>query len=272
MNNDTIGFIGGGQMAEAMIKGIISSGLYKADKILVTEPQQERCDFMTETYGVQGFADSEPIWTSCQTVILAVKPQIMEVVLSTSRLFVAPEHLIISIAAGLPLSFFEEGFGRNKDCKIIRVMPNTPALVLEGASGFSGNKNVTKADLLLCEQILGKIGKAVILDESALDAVTGLSGSGPAYVFTFADALIDAGIKVGLPRATAETLALQTLLGSVKLLIETKKHPAELRAMVTSPGGTAIAGQHVLESKAFKGIVMDAVEAATNRSKEFGKN
>lgn len=151
-------------------------------------------------------------------------------------------------------------------------MPNTPALVLEGASGMSGNSNTSKDDLLHCEEILNKIGKAVILDESALDAVTGLSGSGPAYVFTFADAMIDAGIKAGLPRPTAETLVLQTILGSVKLLMETKKHPAELRAMVTSPGGTTIAAQHVLERSGFKGIVMDAVEAAVNRSKELGKN
>jgi len=269
--NSRIGFIGGGQMAEALIRGIIESGLYKADAIFVTEPNQERRNFLTETYGVQGFADNSPVWNSCTTVFLAVKPQIMGIVLSSSREFVSTEHLIITIAAGLPISFYESELGRD-DCRIIRVMPNTPALVLEGASGLSGNKNASKDDLLRCEEILNKIGKAVILDESALDAVTGLSGSGPAYVFTFADAMIDAGIKAGLPRPTAETLALQTILGSVKLLIESKKHPAELRAMVTSPGGTTIAAQHVLERSGFKGIVMDAIEAAVNRSKELGKS
>ena len=151
-------------------------------------------------------------------------------------------------------------------------MPNTPALVLEGASGISGNANVSQEEMQQAEAIFNKIGKAVALPESSIDAVTGLSGSGPAYVFTFAEALIDAGIEQGLPRPTAETLALQTLLGSVKLLIESKKHPAELRAMVTSPGGTTIAAQHVLERSGFKGIVMDAVAAAVNRSKELGKS
>jgi pyrroline-5-carboxylate reductase len=269
--DNRIGFIGGGQMAEALIRGIIEAGLYKADGVFVTEPNQERREYITETYGVQGFADSEPLWKSCKTVFLAVKPQVMEIVLAASKKFISTEHLIITIAAGLPISFYEKGIARN-DCKIIRVMPNTPALVLEGASGMSGNKNVSNDELFRCKEILDKIGQAVILDESALDAVTGLSGSGPAYVFTFADAMIDAGIKAGLPRPTAETLAIQTILGSAKLLIESKKHPAELRAMVTSPGGTTIAAQHVLEREGFKGILMDAIEAAVNRSKELGQN
>ncbi len=269
--NNKIGFIGGGQMGEALIRGIINSGLYEQDDILVAEPNSERCDYMSRTYGITCHSSSEQIWNSCGTVLLAVKPQIMGIVLAASKDLVSPEHLIITIAAGLPISFYEEGLGRD-DCKIIRVMPNTPALILEAASGLSGNSNVSREELLRCEEILNKVGKAVILDESALDAVTGLSGSGPAYVFTFADAMIDAGIKAGLPRPTAETLALQTILGSVKLLIESKKHPAELRAMVTSPGGTTIAAQHVLERSGFKGIVMDAVEAAVSRSRELGKN
>lgn len=268
---NTIGFIGGGQMGEALIRGIIDSGLYDAAEISVAEPYEERRNYMTSTYGVQVFPESTPLWDSCTTIVLAVKPQIMEIVLAASKDFVTPAHLIITIAAGLPISFYEQKLERD-DCKIIRVMPNTPALVLKAASGFSGNKNVTEDDLLCCEEILNKIGKSVNLDESALDAVTGLSGSGPAYVFTFADAMIDAGIKVGLPRPTAETLALQTILGSVELLIESKKHPADLRAMVTSPGGTTIAAQHILERSGFKGIIMDAIEAAVNRSKELGKS
>ncbi len=269
--DNTIGFIGGGQMGEALIRGILDSGLYDATSILVAEPNEARRTYMTDTYGVQGHADSTPLWKSCSTIILAVKPQIMGIVLAASKSLATPDHLIITIAAGLPISFYEKGLERD-DCRIIRVMPNTPALVLEGASGLSGNSNATAEDLQRCEEILNKIGKAVILDETALDAVTGLSGSGPAYVFTFADAMIDAGIKAGLPRPTAETLALQTILGSVKLLIESKKHPAELRAMVTSPGGTTIAAQHVLERSGFKGIIMDAIEAAVNRSRELGKS
>ncbi len=268
---NTIGFIGGGQMGEALIKGLIHSGLYAKENISVVEPDQKRRHYMASTYGINGLEESTPLWDSCATVILAVKPQIMGLVLTASKEHVSPNHLIISIAAGLPISFYEQGLARD-DCKIVRVMPNTPALVLEGASGLCGNSNVSQDELQQAKEIFSKIGKAVILQEQAIDAVTGLSGSGPAYVFTFAEALIDAGIEQGLPRPTAETLALQTLLGSVKLLMESGKHPAELRAMVTSPGGTTIAAQHVLERSGFKGIIMDAVAAAVNRSKELGKN
>lgn len=268
---NTIGFIGGGQMGEALIRGLILSGLYKKEDISVAEPNQERRDYMVSTYAINGYAESSSLWKGCGTIVLAVKPQIMAIVLAASKKFVTADHLIISIAAGLPISFYEQGLER-QDCKIIRVMPNTPALVLEGASGLSGNANVSGEELLQAEEIFNKIGKAVTLPESSLDAVTGLSGSGPAYVFTFAEAMIDAGIEQGLPRPTAETLALQTLLGSVKLLMESSKHPAELRAMVTSPGGTTIAAQHVLERSGFKGIIMDAVAAAVDRSKELGKN
>lgn len=268
---NTIGFIGGGQMGEALIRGLIQSELYAKDDICVAEPNQERRDYMASTYGIKGYENSNALWENCATIILAVKPQIMAIVLAASKDLASPEHLIISIAAGLPISFYEKGLERD-DCKIIRVMPNTPALVLEGASGLCGNTNVSQEELQRAETIFNKIGKAVILQESAIDAVTGLSGSGPAYVFTFAEAMIDAGIEQGLPRPTAETLALQTLLGSVKLLMESGKHPAELRAMVTSPGGTTIAAQHVLERSGFKGIIMDAVAAAVNRSKELGKN
>ncbi len=268
---NTIGFIGGGQMGEALIRGLIQSEQYAKTDISVAEPNQDRRDYMVSTYGINGYETSNSIWQNCNIIILAVKPQIMSIVLEASKELVTPEHLLISIAAGLPISFYEHGLA-SKDCKIIRVMPNTPALVLEGASGISGNENVTPQDMQQAEEIFNKIGKAVVLPESSIDAVTGLSGSGPAYVFTFAEAMIDAGVEQGLPRATAETLALQTLLGSVKLLMESGKHPAELRAMVTSPGGTTIAAQHVLERSGFKGIVMDAVAAAVNRSKELGKS
>ncbi len=267
----TIGFIGGGQMGEALIRGLIQSKLYAETDIFVAEPSQDRREYMIATYGINGHNNSDAIWKNSNTVLLAVKPQIMGIVLEASKDLVTPEHLIISIAAGLPISFYEEGLDSDT-CKIIRVMPNTPALVLEAASGISGNANVSQQEMQDAEEIFNKIGKAVVLPESSIDAVTGLSGSGPAYVFTFAEALIDAGIEQGLPRPTAEKLALQTLLGSVKLLMESGKHPAELRAMVTSPGGTTIAAQHVLERSGFKGIVMDAVAAAVTRSKELGKS
>jgi pyrroline-5-carboxylate reductase len=265
-----IGFIGGGQMGEALMRGIIKSGLSAAADILVAEPDSERRLYLNETYQVQAFGTGTPIWKSCSTVILAVKPQVMASLLAASEELITQEHLIISIAAGLPISFFE-GQLPGLQCKIIRVMPNTPALVLEGASALSGNKNVGPEEMAFAKSLFDAVGVAVILEEQYLDAVTGLSGSGPAYVFTFIEGMIDAGIKTGLARPVAETLALQTVLGSVRLMQETNKHPAVLRAMVTSPGGTTIAAQHVMERAGFKGIIMDAIEAATNRSIELGK-
>jgi len=272
MTKDTtkIGFIGGGQMGEAMIRGIIQSGLYAGNDILVAEPDDARRAYLLGTYQVQPFDSGAPIWDSCATVILAVKPQVMGSLLTGSKEMIRPQHLIISIAAGLPLSFYEEHLG-DQPRRIIRVMPNTPALVLESASALSGNKNATSADMQLAKSLFDAVGTAIIMEERYMDAVTGLSGSGPAYVFTFIEGMIDAGIKTGLARPVAEALAIQTVLGSVKLMQESGKHPAVLRAMVTSPGGTTIAAQHILERAGFKGIIMDAIEAATNRSAELGK-
>jgi len=272
MTNKTtkIGFIGGGQMGEALIRGIIQSGLYAGSDILVAEPDEARRAYLLKTYAVQSFASGAPIWESCATVILAVKPQVMGSLLANAKEMIHPQHLIISIAAGLPLSFYEGHLG-DQPCRIIRVMPNTPALVLESASALSGNKNATSDDMILAKSLFDAVGTAIIMEERYLDAVTGLSGSGPAYVFTFIEAMIDAGVKIGLARPVAETLALQTVLGSVKLMQESGKHPAVLRAMVTSPGGTTIAAQHVMERAGFKGIIMDAIEAATNRSAELGR-
>jgi pyrroline-5-carboxylate reductase len=265
-----IGFIGGGQMGEALIIGIIQSGLYKAENILVAEPDSARRAHLQKTYQVKPFDSGTPIWNSCATVILAVKPQVMSALLTASQGLITSEHLIISIAAGLPISFYENQLP-DRQCKIIRVMPNTPALILESASALSGNKNITPKDMELAKSLFDAVGVAVVLEEHYLDAVTGLSGSGPAYVFTFIEGMIDAGIKTGLTRSVAETLVIQTVLGSAKLMRESGKHPAVLRAMVTSPGGTTIAAQHVMEKAGFKGIIMDAIEAATNRSAELGK-
>jgi len=265
-----IGFIGGGQMAEALIKGMLAAKLYGSEDIYLIEPNSVRREHMELKYGVQCFDSAESFWKSCQIVILAVKPQVMSAVLESAKPYVSVDHIVITIAAGLPIRYYESSFGSN-GYKIIRVMPNTPALVLEGTSAISCNDNVTDKELQIAENIFNAVGISVILDETYLDAATGLSGSGPAYVFTFIEALIDAGIKVGLTRYTAETMAVQTVLGSAKLMQQEKKHPAVLRSMVTSPGGTSIAAHHFLEKKGFGGILMDAVEIAVNRSKELGK-
>jgi pyrroline-5-carboxylate reductase len=265
-----IGFIGGGQMAEALIKGILKAELFPARDIIAADPTPGRRQIL-EGYGINTCADANEMTAKCQVIILAVKPQIMGPVLDSVQAGIGINHLIISIAAGIPLSFLEDKLA-DGGCRVIRVMPNTPALVQEGAAALSPGRGATDEDMAKAKAIFEAVGQAVILPESYLDAVTGLSGSGPAYVFTFIEALIDAGLKVGLPRDAAQTLVLQTILGSVKLSMESGKHPAELRAMVTSPGGTTIAGLHEMARAGFQGIIMDTVEAATRRSTELGKS
>jgi pyrroline-5-carboxylate reductase len=266
-----LGCIGGGQMGEALIKGILQSGLYAKEDILVVEPNANRREYLESAYAISTAASDSSLWRDCDTVILAVKPQVMGAMLEEASEHIDDRHLLITIAAGLPLSFYSDCLGAGSR-RIVRVMPNTPCLVLEGASAISGNSNVTAADLEKTLAIFNAVGKALVVNETYLDAVTGLSGSGPAYVFTFIEALIDAGIKCGLARNVAEMLAMQTVLGSVKLLQESGEHPAALRSKVTSPGGTTISGLHVLERAGFTGIVIDAVEAASKRSQELGKN
>ena len=267
-----IGFIGGGRMGEALIQGLLKSGIVTAERIVATDPDTDRRQLLADTYKIKvhDSDNSAQVLADCDTVILAVKPQVMQSVLQSFNQNISSSHLLISIAAGIQLSFIDDILA-GTGCRIIRVMPNTPALVLEAASAVSKGPRATEKDMATAVSIFNSIGKTVVLDEKYIDAVTGLSGSGPAYVFTFIEALIDAGLKVGLNRSDAETLVMQTVLGSVKLAMNSKEHPAQLRAMVTSPGGTTIAGLHELETAGFNGIIMDAVEAATNRSKELGK-
>jgi pyrroline-5-carboxylate reductase len=265
-----IGFIGGGQMGEALLKGLLTAGLYSADTILLAEPNADRRAYLEATYGIMTCDSAIPVWQACGIVLLAVKPQIMSTVIATSKDQIQSTHLIITIAAGIPIVTYEKLLN-NKKHKIIRVMPNTPALILQGASAICCNPHVTNNELEKAVAIFNAVGKTVILDEHYLDAVTGLSGSGPAYVFSFIEALIDAGLKTGLTRDVAEALSIQTVLGSVKLIQEKGEHPAVLRSKVTSPGGTTIAGLHVLEKNGFRGIIMDAVEAATRRATELGR-
>ncbi len=263
-----IGFLGGGRMAEALVRGILQGGLVTADDIHVVDPDSGRCRLMEDTYKITASTEYTPVW-DCDIIILAVKPQVMGILLDECRDHIQPKHLLVSIAAGIPLEFMEQRLAEG--CRVVRVMPNTPALVLAGASALSPGKAVSDDDLALARQIFDAVGISVVLAESYLDAVTGLSGSGPAYVFAFLESLIEAGLKVGLARDDAEKLAQQTILGSVQLAVETGEHPAQLKAMVTSPGGTTIAGLHELEKAGFKAGIMNAVEAATHRSRELGK-
>lgn len=263
-----IGFLGGGQMAEALIKGMVQGGLVEAGQLFAMDPVEERCALLNTTYAIHASTDTGPIW-DCDIIIIAVKPQIMGSLLEGAQDFITAQHLCISIAAGVPLRFMESKLADG--CRVVRVMPNTPALVLEGASALSPGTHVSDDDMVDAKAIFDAVGKAVILPEVYLDGVTGLSGSGPAYIFTLIDSMVEAGLKVGLPRAEAVALTNQTILGSVKLAIETAKHPGELKAMVTSPGGTTIAGLHELEKAGFKAGIMNCVEAATNRSIALGK-
>jgi len=266
---ESIGLVGGGQMGEALVRGVIESGLLQADKIVVAEPFAERREFLETTYRITTTESCDELAGNCTIVILAIKPQIMDPVLSQYRDCLGSNHLVISIAAGVTIRQLESGLGNSM--RIIRVMPNTPALVLAGASALSGNHNVTEMDMDMGLQIFSAVGTCVEVPENMLDAVTGLSGSGPGYVFTFLEAMIDGGVLAGIPRPVAEQLAVQTLYGSAKLALETGEPAAILKGRVTSPGGTTITGLQVMEEAGLRGTVMTAVEAASERSRELGQ-
>lgn len=268
-NIESIGLLGGGQMGEALVRGVIESGLVSADAVMVAEPFAERRSYLEETYQIKTTDKPDELAANCAVIIIAVKPQVMEPVLSLYINHLTTDHLVISIAAGVTIGQIEQGLG--SDMRIIRVMPNTPALVLAGASALSGSGNVGKDDMEIGLRIFSAVGTCVETPESMLDAVTGLSGSGPGYVFTFLEAMIDGGVLAGIPRPVAEQLALQTLYGSAKLALESGEPAAVLKGKVTSPGGTTITGLHVLEEAGLRGAVMSAIEAATDRSRELGK-
>ena len=265
----SIGMVGGGQMGEALIRGLMESGLTEAASIIVAEPAASRRDYLETNYQVRTTESTAELAGASQVIILAVKPQVMEPVLTLYREHLSARHLLISIAAGVTLSQMERCL--SEQMRIIRVMPNTPALVLAGASAISGNKNASREDMAVCSQIFSAVGTCVEVPESLLDAVTGLSGSGPGYVFTFLEAMIDGGVLAGIPRPLAEQLALQTLYGSAKLAMESGEPAAVLKGRVTSPGGTTIAGLQVMERDGLRGTMMAAIKAATDRSKELGQ-
>jgi pyrroline-5-carboxylate reductase len=268
LTNKIIGFIGGGNMAEALIRGLQAGGV-PAAKLLVSEPMEERRSFLCDRYGVIAMANNQAVAAASDIIIVAVKPQVAAAALSEFAPSVKPGILIISIMAGVKTGAIEAPFPI--PVKVVRVMPNTPALVLEGASALCAGSHADTDDLAMARRIFELVGKAYIVDEKLMDAVTGLSGSGPAYVLTIIEALSDAGVKNGLPRDIATGLAAQTVFGTARLMLETREHPALLREKVTSPGGTTIAGLQVLEQRGLRGALMDAVDAATDRSRELGK-
>ena len=262
-------FIGGGNMAEALLKGLLSGLAVEPGRITATDIIPERRSYLETTYGITTSADNPQVVQHSDVIILAVKPQIMPEVLQTIAPVVSRDQLVISIAAGITLQSLQKALGAEH--RVVRVMPNTPALVVSGAAGISPGSAATPQDVALVEQIFAAVGRAVVVSDDMMDAVTGLSGSGPAFVFAVIEALSDGGVLVGLSRQVATVLAAQTVLGAAKMVLETGKHPGELKDMVTSPAGTTIAGMHVLETAGLRGIMMETVRRATERSAALGR-
>jgi pyrroline-5-carboxylate reductase len=266
----TIGFLGAGKMAGALASGFIHAELVGPKEILASDPHDASRERFSGEVGSETTASNTDVLKFANTVILAVKPNHVAEVLAGLRGKFTSDHLLISIAAGVTLAKIEGALPA--DARVIRVMPNTPALVGESASAFALGKNATAADGKLAEKLLSAVGIAFQVKEDLLDAVTGLSGSGPAYVFSFIEGLIDGGVAAGLPRDMATKLAAQTVLGAAKMVLETGQNPGVLRDMVTSPGGTTIEGLHELEKGKLRATVMSAVRAATEKSRKLGQN
>ncbi len=263
-----LGFIGGGNMAEAIIKGLLAGGVTAAE-LVVAEPMAERREFLQSAYGIDVRADNGEVAAMTDALIIAVKPQVFRGMAAALGATGFAGKLVISIMAGISIGGMEEACGGS--CRVIRVMPNTPALALAGASAICRGKNATDDDLFFAQGIFDLVGTTCVVDEKLMDAVTGLSGSGPAYVFTIIEALTDAGVKQGIPRPLALELSAQTVYGAAKMVLQTGEHPGKLKDMVTSPGGTTIEGLHALEKGKLRATMINAVQAATERSKELGK-
>lgn len=269
LEGSRIGFIGGGAMGEALVAGVLAAGV-PASQILVADPDPARRKLVRESHGVGTVADGTELLEACDLIVLAVKPGLVAPVLSgVAASDAAARPLWISIAAGISLAAMEDALPAG--ARIVRGMPNTPALVGAGAAAFVANAQCGDDDRATAHALFESVGVVwEAPNESLIDAVTGLSGSGPAYVFVLLDALADAGVRMGLPRDAASLLANQTVLGAAQLARDTGRHPGELKDQVSSPGGTTIAGLERLEAGGFRAAVHAAVEAATQRSKELG--
>jgi pyrroline-5-carboxylate reductase len=264
-----IGFLGAGRMASALATGWLHAGLIDSERLCASDPLPAARDAFAQATGAFVTATNRDIAARGDLLVLAVKPQHMTALLAELQPVVTANHLVVSIAAGITLDQLKAGLGGDR--RLIRVMPNTPCLVGASASAYAAAKGATPVDVELVARLLGSVGKAIAVPEKLLDAVTGLSGSGPAYVAVVIEALSDGGVRMGLPRDVANLLAAQTVLGSAKMVLDTGLHPAALKDMVASPGGTTIAGLQALERAGLRAALIDAVEAATKRSQELGK-
>jgi pyrroline-5-carboxylate reductase len=269
MENRKIGLLGAGNMASALIRGLLGSNTLRPEQLRASDPRPDQLSALAKNYGIETHSDNSALLAWANVVVLSVKPQVIGQVLEQASSQLAPNTLVISIAAGVPLAAIEARLPAGT--RVLRAMPNTAAIALASATGVAPGAHASPEDLRFAQALFEAVGRSVVLDESALDAVTGLSGSGPAYVMLIIDALADGGVKVGLSRETALLLAAQTVYGSAKLLLETGEHPGRLKDMVTSPGGTTIAGLHALEAGGLRYTLMNAVELATRRATELGQ-
>ena len=265
----TIGLIGGGNMAEAIIKGIVRTNGQNPPNILLHEPNKSRCETLGREYRLHFCESNGELAQKSEIILLAVKPQVSPTVLKEIAPHVDGKQLILSIMAGVPTAAIENAF--SGPVRVVRAMPNMPATIGEGVTALCAGSHTESGDVRIAEELFSGIGTVLRVEEKQMDAVTGLSGSGPAYVYMLIEALADGGVFSGLPRGTALQLAIQTVLGSAKLASVSALHPAILRDQVCSPGGTTIAGVKALEEHGFRDAVMDAVIRATQRSKELGK-
>jgi pyrroline-5-carboxylate reductase len=269
MLKEKIGLIGAGKIGSAIARGIIKTGLVGKGQVIASDPLPELRQRLAAEIGIKPTADNTEACAFADIVILAVKPQIVQEVLPPLGAILGKKKLLVSVAAGVPTAKLESLL--EPGARVVRVMPNTPCVVAAAASAYAGGAHATEADLDRAKQIFSSVGIALPMDERYLDAVTGLSGSGPAYVFLFVESLADGGVLMGLNRDAAIKLALQTVYGAAKMALESGKHLGELRDEVTSPGGTTIAGLFALEQGGFRGTVMEAISRATRRSRELGK-
>lgn len=268
MSSPKVSFIGAGKMAAALAAGLIRSGFTTADRIVGSDVAAESLDYFTKTSGAATVSSNVDAVRDADVVVFAVKPHHLKHVLTELNHHLTARHLIVSIAAGISIETMCSVLGHNR--RIVRVMPNTPCLVGESASAYCVGGTATPADGELISTMFSAVGVALPVAEHLIDAVTGLSGSGPAYVFLMIEALSDGGVKMGLPRDVATRLAAQTLLGAAKMVLDTRQHPGVLKDAVASPGGTTIAGLHALESGKLRATLIDAVVAAATRARELG--
>ena len=269
LKNQTIGFIGAGNMAGAMIRGLAAHGL-PGKRIYAYDVDAAKIAALVKSHRIQKAKDNAALIGRCDLVVLAVKPQVIAAALQEIGPLAAKGPLVLSIAAGVPIKKIAAILGPQS--RIVRAMPNTPALVGKGVSGFFAGAGVSKAERGLARAVLEALGPAIEFhDEKLLDAVTGLSGSGPAYIYLVIEALADGGVKMGIPRAEALLLAARTVAGAAAMVLETGEHPAKLKDLVTSPGGTTIAGLAALEKGRVRSAFIQAVEKAARRARELGK-